>query len=164
MRSASPATPSRNSNIGVAIRANSDITGQHITVTCTTPSATTLSTTTTTRARQERSMRRTTGTAATAPSSAGPLREYRPTSSARTPHADRSLRPRAPSSCAQRTLPQTSRRQGTAGSSYNDNTDALDDTLGSFVTGPGTAPVGIGSAQISTPLGTRQRRLQDRRT
>ena len=32
---------------------------------------------------------------------------------------------------------------------YNDNTDTIDPTLGSFVNGPGTAPLGNGSAQIS---------------
>lgn len=32
---------------------------------------------------------------------------------------------------------------------YNDQTDVIDNTLGSFVTGPATAPIGQGSAQIS---------------
>jgi hypothetical protein len=32
---------------------------------------------------------------------------------------------------------------------YDDTTDLLNNTLGSFVTGPGTPPAGVGSAQIS---------------
>jgi hypothetical protein len=33
---------------------------------------------------------------------------------------------------------------------YDDNTDTVNNALGSFVTGPGNPPAGIGSAQIST--------------
>lgn len=41
---------------------------------------------------------------------------------------------------------------------YNDETDVIDNSLGSFVTGPGTAPLGNGSAQISVS-GTQRRNL-----
>ncbi len=41
---------------------------------------------------------------------------------------------------------------------YNDETDVIDNSLGSFVTGPGTAPLGSGSAQISVS-GTQRRNL-----
>lgn len=41
---------------------------------------------------------------------------------------------------------------------YNDETDAIDNSLGSFVSGPGTAPYGSGSAQISVS-GTQRRNL-----
>ena len=41
---------------------------------------------------------------------------------------------------------------------YNDETDTIDPTLGSFVTGPGTPPLGTGSAQISV-TGTQRRNL-----
>ncbi len=41
---------------------------------------------------------------------------------------------------------------------YNDETDSIDNTLGSFVTGPGTPLAGTGSAQISV-TGTQRRNL-----
>ncbi|HEV7646048.1 MAG TPA: cohesin domain-containing protein [Pyrinomonadaceae bacterium] len=41
---------------------------------------------------------------------------------------------------------------------YDDNTDKVDPTLGSFVTGPGTTPLGTGSAQISA-TGTDRKNL-----
>jgi len=41
---------------------------------------------------------------------------------------------------------------------YNDETDVIDNSLGSFVTGPGSAPLGAGSAQI-TVSGTQRRNL-----
>lgn len=41
---------------------------------------------------------------------------------------------------------------------YNDENDTVDNTLGSFVTGPGTPPLGTGSAQISV-TGTQRRNL-----
>lgn len=41
---------------------------------------------------------------------------------------------------------------------YNDENDTIDPTLGSFVNGPGTAPFGFGSAQISV-TGTQRRNL-----
>ncbi len=41
---------------------------------------------------------------------------------------------------------------------YNDETDVIDPTLGSFVSGPGTTPLGTGSAQISVS-GTQRRNL-----
>lgn len=41
---------------------------------------------------------------------------------------------------------------------YNDETDVIDDSLGSFVAGPATAPLGDGSAQISV-VGTERRNL-----
>jgi parallel beta-helix repeat protein len=41
---------------------------------------------------------------------------------------------------------------------YNDENDTIDPTLGSFVTGPGTPPLGTGSAQISV-TGTQRRNL-----
>ncbi|HEY0545790.1 MAG TPA: cohesin domain-containing protein [Pyrinomonadaceae bacterium] len=41
---------------------------------------------------------------------------------------------------------------------YNDETDVIDNSLGSFVLGPGTAPLGTGSAQISVS-GTQRRNL-----
>lgn len=41
---------------------------------------------------------------------------------------------------------------------YNDETDQIDNSLGSFVSGPGTAPYGSGSAQISVS-GTQRRNL-----
>jgi Ca2+-binding RTX toxin-like protein len=41
---------------------------------------------------------------------------------------------------------------------YNDETDVIDNTLGSFVPGPGTAPYGDGSAKISV-TGTQRRNL-----
>ncbi len=41
---------------------------------------------------------------------------------------------------------------------YNDETDTIDNTLGSFVVGPGTAPLGSGSVQISVS-GTQRRNL-----
>lgn len=41
---------------------------------------------------------------------------------------------------------------------YNDENDTIDNTLGSFVTGPATAPLGTGSAQISV-TGTQRRNL-----
>ena len=41
---------------------------------------------------------------------------------------------------------------------YNDETDVIDPTLGSFVTGPGTPALGTGSAQISVS-GTQRRNL-----
>lgn len=41
---------------------------------------------------------------------------------------------------------------------YNDEHDVMDNTLGSFVAGPGSAPVGTGSAQISVS-GTQRRNL-----
>lgn len=41
---------------------------------------------------------------------------------------------------------------------YNDETDVIDNSLGSFVTGPATAPAGAGSAQISVS-GTQRRNL-----
>ncbi len=41
---------------------------------------------------------------------------------------------------------------------YNDETDTIDNTLGSFVSGPSTAPFGAGSAQISV-AGTQRRNL-----
>ena len=41
---------------------------------------------------------------------------------------------------------------------YNDETDVLDNALGSFVSGPATAPQGTGSAQISV-TGTQRRNL-----
>ncbi len=41
---------------------------------------------------------------------------------------------------------------------YNDETDTISPTLGSFVTGPGTPPYGTGSAQISV-TGTQRRNL-----
>ncbi len=41
---------------------------------------------------------------------------------------------------------------------YNDETDVIDNTLGSFVTGPSTPPLGTGSVQISV-LGTQRRNL-----
>jgi hypothetical protein len=41
---------------------------------------------------------------------------------------------------------------------YNDETDTIDNTLGSFVVGPQTAPLGLGSAQISL-TGTQRRNL-----
>ncbi len=41
---------------------------------------------------------------------------------------------------------------------YNDETDQVNNALGSFVTGPGTAPLGVGSAQISV-TGTQRRNL-----
>lgn len=41
---------------------------------------------------------------------------------------------------------------------YNDETDTIDNTLGSFVTGPSTPPTGVGSVQISV-TGTQRRNL-----
>jgi len=41
---------------------------------------------------------------------------------------------------------------------YNDENDTIDSSLGSFVAGPGTPPLGIGSAQISV-TGTQRRNL-----
>lgn len=41
---------------------------------------------------------------------------------------------------------------------YNDETDQIDNALGSFVSGPGTVPYGSGSAQISVS-GTQRRNL-----
>ncbi len=41
---------------------------------------------------------------------------------------------------------------------YNDETDVIDNSLGSFVVGPATAPLGLGSVQISV-LGTQRRNL-----
>ncbi|MBS1793305.1 MAG: hypothetical protein JSS81_05595 [Acidobacteria bacterium] len=41
---------------------------------------------------------------------------------------------------------------------YNDETDKIDPTLGKFVTGPGTAPLGTGGVQISVS-GTQRRNL-----
>jgi len=41
---------------------------------------------------------------------------------------------------------------------YNDETDVIDNTLGSFVPGPGSPPAGTGSAQISV-TGTQRRNL-----
>jgi hypothetical protein len=41
---------------------------------------------------------------------------------------------------------------------YNDEDDTVDNTLGSFVVGPGAAPAGVGSAQISVS-GTQRRNL-----
>lgn len=41
---------------------------------------------------------------------------------------------------------------------YNDETDTIDNSLGTFVNGPGTPPVGTGSAQISVS-GTQRRNL-----
>ena len=41
---------------------------------------------------------------------------------------------------------------------YNDETDVIDNTLGSFVPGPATTPLGAGSAQISVS-GTQRRNL-----
>lgn len=41
---------------------------------------------------------------------------------------------------------------------YNDENDTIDPTLGSFVNGPGTAPLGFGSAQVSV-TGTQRRNL-----
>jgi len=41
---------------------------------------------------------------------------------------------------------------------YNDENDTIDNSLGSFVMGPGTAPLGSGSAQISV-TGTQRRNL-----
>jgi hypothetical protein len=41
---------------------------------------------------------------------------------------------------------------------YNDETDTIDNTLGTFVTGPGNPPLGRGSAQISVS-GTQRRNL-----
>lgn len=41
---------------------------------------------------------------------------------------------------------------------YNDESDAVDSTLGSFVNGPSTPPAGVGSAQISVS-GTQRRNL-----
>lgn len=41
---------------------------------------------------------------------------------------------------------------------YNDENDTIDNTLGSFVTGPSTPPAGIGSAQVSV-TGTQRRNL-----
>jgi hypothetical protein len=41
---------------------------------------------------------------------------------------------------------------------YNDETDAIDSTLGSFVYGPETAPLGFGSVEISV-TGTQRRNL-----
>ncbi|MBI1863001.1 hypothetical protein HYS00_02690 [Candidatus Microgenomates bacterium] len=41
---------------------------------------------------------------------------------------------------------------------YNDETDTIDNTLGSFVTGPGTPPLGVGGVQISVS-GTQRRNL-----
>lgn len=38
---------------------------------------------------------------------------------------------------------------------WNDTTNEVDNTLGSFVKGPATAPVGTGSAQITAPAGAR---------
>jgi hypothetical protein len=38
---------------------------------------------------------------------------------------------------------------------YDDNADVINNALGSFVTGPGTPPFGIGSAQITTIGGAR---------
>lgn len=41
---------------------------------------------------------------------------------------------------------------------YNDENDTIDNTLGTFVTGPGTPPAGIGSVQISVS-GTQRRNI-----
>ncbi len=41
---------------------------------------------------------------------------------------------------------------------YNDETDMIDNTLGSFVAGPSTAPLGVGSAQMSV-TGTQRRNI-----
>ncbi|MFN8633483.1 MAG: hypothetical protein U0893_06475 [Chloroflexota bacterium] len=41
---------------------------------------------------------------------------------------------------------------------YNDETDVIDNTLGTFVAGPGTPPAGIGSAKISV-TGSQRRNL-----
>jgi hypothetical protein len=41
---------------------------------------------------------------------------------------------------------------------YNDETDVVDNSLGTFVTGPGVAPIGVGSAQISV-TGSQRRNL-----
>lgn len=41
---------------------------------------------------------------------------------------------------------------------YNDETDVIDNTLGSFVIGPGTTPLGSGSVQISV-MGSQRRNL-----
>jgi hypothetical protein len=41
---------------------------------------------------------------------------------------------------------------------YNDETDVINNSLGSFVTGPDTPPLGVGSAQISVS-GTQRRNL-----
>ena len=41
---------------------------------------------------------------------------------------------------------------------YNDETDVIDNSLGSFVSGPGTAPLGTGSVEISVS-GTQRRNL-----
>jgi hypothetical protein len=41
---------------------------------------------------------------------------------------------------------------------YNDETDTIDNTLGTFVAGPATPPLGSGSAQISV-IGTQRRNL-----
>ena len=41
---------------------------------------------------------------------------------------------------------------------YNDENDTIDNSLGSFVVGPGTPPLGLGSAQISV-TGTQRRNL-----
>lgn len=41
---------------------------------------------------------------------------------------------------------------------YNDETDTIDNTLGAFVTGPGTPPLGVGSAYIEVS-GTQRRNL-----
>lgn len=41
---------------------------------------------------------------------------------------------------------------------YNDESDVIDNTLGSFVNGPATAPLGLGSAQIGV-TGTQRRNL-----
>lgn len=41
---------------------------------------------------------------------------------------------------------------------YNDETDTIDNSLGTFLAGPGTTPAGIGSAQISVS-GTQRRNL-----
>ncbi len=38
---------------------------------------------------------------------------------------------------------------------YDDNLDVVNNALGSFVTGPGTPPLGVGSAQVSTTTGQR---------
>lgn len=38
---------------------------------------------------------------------------------------------------------------------YDDNADVINNALGSFVTGPGSPPGGIGSAQVSTTTGQR---------